>query len=84
MVDFNLAIGIFGALVQLVAFALNLTGKLRYDSTAYVGANAFGTVLTSYYAYASNTLPFLMLEATWGAVSFWKLAGILGKKGRGK
>lgn len=80
MTDLNLAIGIFGALSQLVAFALNLNGKLSHDSVPYVGTNAFGAMFTSYYAIMNGDIPFLMLEATWGFFAFVKLREILAKK----
>jgi hypothetical protein len=75
--DLNLTLGVLGALVQLIAFALNLLGRTRHDSVAYVSMNAIGCVATSYYAIATNSIPFLLLEATWGFFAFYKLAGML-------
>lgn len=75
--DLNLTLGVLGALVQLIAFALNLLGKTQHDSAAYVSMNAIGCVATSYYAIVTNSIPFLLLEATWGFFAFYKLASIL-------
>ncbi len=78
--NLNLAIGIFGALIQLIAFALNLYNKMRNNSAYYVGTNVFGALCTSYYAIVNSDIPFLLLEATWGFFALLKLAEVLRKK----
>lgn len=80
MLDFLLVIGLFGAFIQLVAFVLNLLGRISYESVPYISANAFGCIFTSYYALMTNALPFLMLEIVWGSAAFYKLFGKLKKK----
>jgi len=80
MLDFILAVGLLGASMQLVAYALNIFGKISHESIRYISANAFGCVLTSYYAISTQDLPFLILEITWGSVAFYKLAGKFSKK----
>ncbi len=80
MIDIILAIGLLGALMQLVAYALNQFGKISPESIPYISANAFGCIFTSYYALMTNALPFLILEIVWGSFAFYKLAGKFFKK----
>lgn len=80
MIDIILSIGLLGAFIQLVAFVLNLLGRISHNSFSYISANAFGCVFTSYYALMTNALPFLVLEVVWGAFAFYKLAGKFLKK----
>ena len=80
MLDFILAIGLLGAFMQLVAYALNIFGKISHESVSYISANALGCVLTSYYAISTQDFPFLILEIAWGGVAFYKLAGKFFKK----
>ena len=80
MFDLILAVGLIGASMQLVAYALNIFGKISHESVSYISANAFGCILTSYYAISTQDFPFLILEIVWGAVAFYKLFMKLGKK----
>lgn len=75
-----LLVGLFGALSQLLVFALNLNGRISNSSVLYVGTNAFGAMFTSFYAIVNNDVPFLVLEATWGFFAFIKLWEIIGKR----
>ncbi|NYZ60839.1 hypothetical protein H0O01_04050 [Candidatus Micrarchaeota archaeon] len=79
-IDLILAVGLFGAFIQLFAFVLNILGKISYNSFSYISANAFGCVFTSYYALMTGSIPFLVLEVVWGAFAFYKLAGKFLKK----
>jgi hypothetical protein len=69
--------------MQLVAYALNQFGKISHESVSYVSANAFGCVLTSYYAVSTQDFPFLILEIVWGSVAFCKLFAKFSKRKRG-
>lgn len=80
MLDLILSIGLIGALMQLVAYVLNLFGRISHESIRYVSANALGCVLTSYYAISMQDIPFLMLEIAWGSAAFYKLAGKFSRK----
>jgi len=80
MIDLILAVGLLGAFMQLVAYALNIFGKISHESIRYISANAFGCVLTSYYAISTQDFPFLILEIVWGSVAFYKLFGKVSKK----
>lgn len=75
MFDLLLAIGLLGALILLAAFVLNLAGKISHESIPYISMNAFGCVLTAYYALATDSPPFLILEVAWGGFAFYKLLG---------
>jgi hypothetical protein len=77
-------VGFFGAFIQLVAFVLNLRGKLSHDSNYYAGANAVGCCMTASYAYITGDVPFLMLEVTWGLFAFHKWFGLISKKKKKK
>jgi hypothetical protein len=80
MIDLILAVGLIGAFMQLAAYVLNLFGKISHESIPYISSNAFGCILTSYYAVSTQDFPFLILEIVWGAAAFYKLFGKLGKK----
>ena len=80
MINIILAVGLLGAFIQLLAYVLNLFGKISHESIPYISANAFGCILTSYYAISMQDVPFLILEIVWGAAAFYKLFGKVGKK----
>ncbi|MFA5412443.1 MAG: hypothetical protein WC350_03820 [Candidatus Micrarchaeia archaeon] len=80
MIDIILAVGLFGAFIQLLAYVLNLFGKISHEAIPYISANAFGCILTSYYAITTQDFPFLLLEMVWGAAAFYKLFGKVRKK----
>jgi fluoride ion exporter CrcB/FEX len=82
--DIIFLVGFFGALIQLVAYALNLRDKLHHHSMAYLLANVIGCLMTVTYATMTWDVPFLMLEISWGAFALHKLYEIKlkGKKGK--
>lgn len=80
MVDIILAVGLLGAFMQLAAYVLNLFGKISHESIPYISSNAFGCILTSYYAVSTQDFPFLLLEIVWGSAAFYKLFGKVRKK----
>lgn len=80
MIDIILAVGLLGAFMQLVAYALNIFGRISHESISYISANAFGCILTSYYAISMQDIPFLLLEMVWGGAAFWKLFGKVRRK----
>ncbi len=82
--EFIFWLGFFGAFIQLLAYVLNLWGKLNATSLYYIGANAFGCCFTVYYAWITNDIPFLMLEITWGTAAFIKIFETLRKKSKKK
>jgi hypothetical protein len=62
-------IGSVGVTLLLAAFFLNLFKFLRSESYLYMGLNLLGAALAGYSSYLINFMPFVLLEATWAAVS---------------
>lgn len=79
IINLTLMIGTIGMLFLLTAFVLNLFKKVRQNSAIYNVLNIIGGGLLTYYAYALNSLPFLILEAIWTILAICKLA-IISKK----
>jgi hypothetical protein len=74
---FTEAVGSAGVFLLLIAFFLNLVGKLRSGSLAYAGLNLLGAGLACYASWLLDFLPFVVLEGTWAAVAAFALGGIL-------
>ncbi|MEK7795323.1 MAG: hypothetical protein AAB353_12380 [Candidatus Hydrogenedentota bacterium] len=66
-------IGGAGVSLLLVAFLLNVTGKLAASSRTYQGLNAVGAGVACYASYLIGFVPFVVLEGTWCAVAVWAL-----------
>ena len=62
-------IGAAGVTLLLVAFALNLIGRLERDGAIYVILNAIGAGLAGYASWLIPYWPFVILEGTWCIVS---------------
>lgn len=62
-------IGFAGVCILLVAFLLNLAGKLGKDSFAYIAMNIIGAGLACLASYLIHYIPFVVLEGTWTLVS---------------
>ena len=62
---------------MLIAFVLNLVKKMTQDSISYNVLNIAGGAFLVYYAYALNSMPFLLLNAVWALFAFYKLLAIL-------
>jgi hypothetical protein len=73
-------VGSAGVTLLLIAFALNIIRYIREDSTAYLTMNVTGSFMAAWYAWAGNSMPFLVLEIVWGMVAAVKL-GLVIKKG---
>lgn len=84
MYDIIFLVGFFGALIQLVAYALNLRDRLHHHSMTYLLANVVGCMMTVSYAFITWDIPFLMLEVSWGAFALHKLYEVKLKRGRSK
>ena len=70
-------IGLSGMFLILTAFALDeLDTEIDRDSVLYNALNSLGAAILSYYAYAINSIPFLMLNVIWFLVAFIKLVRI--------
>ena len=62
-------IGSAGVALLLVAFFLNLFGRLRQDSVAYALLNMVGAGLSCYASFLIGFVPFVVLEGTWCLVA---------------
>ena len=81
-------IGIGSAALTLTAFVGNEWGKLDAEILTYDLLNFIASIGLFAYAYHSDVLPFMVVNAVWGTVSGLDVAKhLLGKKGlkrRGK
>jgi hypothetical protein len=75
--SFSTLIGSLGVGLLLIAFFLNLFNYLPRESKVYILLNIFGAGLSCYASVLIHYLPFIILEAIWGAVS---LAALLSGK----
>lgn len=73
MINFAVIVGVIGMIFLLTAFALNLFKKVTQDSLIYNIFNIIGAGLLAYYAYALNSIPFLILQAIWISFAVYKL-----------
>ncbi len=70
----DLYFGIFGMILLLTAFALNLSKVVRETSVSYILLNIFGAGISTYYAWTLGAIPFIILEAIWCLFAVYKLA----------
>lgn len=73
-------VGSVGVALLLVAFALNLTGRLGRDDRTYHGINAVGAGLACAASLMIAFYPFVILEGAWCAVA---LAALMGGRSAG-
>ncbi|MBN8697448.1 MAG: hypothetical protein J0L87_13035 [Bacteroidetes bacterium] len=66
-------IGLIGVCILLLAFFLNLTGKMDKDSLVYIVLNIVGAGIACLASILIHYLPFILLEGTWTLVSVWGL-----------
>ncbi len=76
-------LGAVGVAILLVAFVLNLLRKLTESSTAYLIMNGVGSGLAAVYAFSTNSIPFVVLEAGWCLAAVGRLVAKGGKGSRG-
>ncbi|HVX51725.1 MAG TPA: hypothetical protein VHB48_16305 [Chitinophagaceae bacterium] len=62
-------IGFAGVLILLVAFLLNLAGKLQKDGLYYALLNTIGAGLACFASILIHYIPFVILEGCWAIVS---------------
>lgn len=62
-------IGFSGVTILLIAFLLNLSGRMSKDGFAYIVLNIIGAGLACLASWLINYLPFVILEGTWTLVS---------------
>lgn len=71
--DLATIIGMIGVSGILGAYFANLFSFLRQDSYPYILINLFGAGLACISSVMINSVPFIILEATWTLVSFFAL-----------
>lgn len=84
MANFDLIIGVIGMILILVAFIGDLFKKITEDFIVYNLMNIAGALALTYYAYALNSWPFLILELIWAIFAGYKLFLIYKNKTAGK
>ena len=67
-------LGTIGVALLLLAFFLNLAGRLGRTSRLYAGMNAVGGALACWASWLIGFLPFVLLEGTW---ALFALAALL-------
>lgn len=66
-------IGSAGVALLLLAFLLNLLGRLNERSRLYAGMNATGAALAAWASFQIGFVPFVILEGTWMAAALYAL-----------
>lgn len=66
-------VGSIGVAILLIAFFLNLTGKLSRDSVSYILMNVIGAGMACVASVLLKYVPFIILEAAWTLVSLMSL-----------
>lgn len=69
----NEVVGFAGLALLLIAFVLNLVGRLDEDDVVYSALNAAGGTLLVYYSYMLGSIPFLILELVWTGFAVYTL-----------
>lgn len=73
-------IGFIGVAILLLAFLLNLMGKVSKDSLVYIIFNIAGGGLACLASWLINYIPFVILEGTWALVALIALLNYFRKK----
>jgi hypothetical protein len=72
--------GSVGVTILLVAFLLNLTGRIQKEGFAYLFMNVIGAATACLASILLRYLPFIILEGCWTLVSAIGLAALLKNK----
>lgn len=72
--------GTIGVTLLLLAFLLNVRGKIGRNTPIYLTLNAIGAALACWAAWQIPFLPFVLLEGTWAAYATWCLLGLARKR----
>lgn len=62
-------IGFVGVAILLIAFFLNMTGKMKKDGFSYLFMNFLGAGVACFASVLLKYLPFIILEGCWTLVS---------------
>lgn len=63
-------VGFIGVFQILLAYVLQVTGKVEKDDLAFILLNLIGASLACLASVLVNYIPFIILEAVWALVSF--------------
>jgi hypothetical protein len=73
-------IGFIGVTILLLAFFLNLIGKIESESFVYLFMNFIGAGIACLASVLLKYVPFIILEASWTLVSAYGLYNYFSKK----
>lgn len=62
-------IGFLGVFQILLAYTLNVSGKLEKNSLTFILLNLFGAILACLASIMMKYIPFILLEGVWAIVS---------------
>ena len=62
-------IGFVGVFQILLAFTLNISGRLDKNSLTFILLNLFGGILACFASILMKYIPFIILEGVWSIVS---------------
>ncbi len=71
--------GFIGVTLLLLAFFLNLMGKIKTDSLTYLLLNFLGAGIACLASVLLNYMPFVILEGCWALVSAVGLVKLVAK-----
>ncbi len=71
--------GALGVFLILLAYFLNVNGRLHSDGKAFLLLNLAGATLACLASLMINYIPFVVLEGAWAAVSLAALVRVLRK-----
>ena len=66
-------IGFIGVFLLLLAYLLQVVGKLKNKSLTFILLNLIGALLACFASILMEYLPFVILEGAWSLVSFISL-----------
>jgi cadmium resistance protein CadD (predicted permease) len=66
-------LGFLGAIIVLVVFFFSQVGQIKTDDVRYDAGNFLGSFLLTLYAIAGSSIPFVIVNVAWAAISFWDL-----------
>ena len=75
-------VGSLGVGLLLIAYALNVSGKISRRGSLYAALNSIGAGLACMASWMIGYYPFVVLEGTWTLVSFWALVSRRNEAGR--
>jgi hypothetical protein len=75
-------IGFIGVTILLLAFLLNLIGKMTQNDLIYIILNILGAGLAGFASVLIHYVPFIILEGAWTLVSIYGLINYFVQKNK--